>query len=108
MNRLYCILLLLLTGATLPGQDITVSVRIPGIVAVGEQFMITWVVNHVEDKFEPPQFTDFFHKLMGPQTSFSSSTQIINGKVSSETGIIFRHRRQQGKENSLLSRQIHR
>lgn len=83
MNRLFNIILLIAAGTGLFAQDISISVEAPKVVAVGEQFMVTWVVNSRGGDFQPPQFDDFY-KLMGPQTSFSSSTQIINGKVSSE------------------------
>jgi hypothetical protein len=65
------------------GQDITVTVEAPGVVAVGEQFRVVWTVNSRGGNFNAPSFDDFY-LLSGPQTSFSSSTSIINGKVTSE------------------------
>lgn len=83
MNRVFSLVLICMTGLNLVAQDIKLSVEAPAVVAVGEQFMVTWVVNSRGGQFEAPPFSDFY-KLMGPQTSFSSSTQIINGKVTSE------------------------
>ncbi len=63
-------------------QDITVRAEAPSVVSVGEQFRVTWTVNSRGGEFIPPEFIDFY-KLMGPQTSYSQSTQIINGKRTS-------------------------
>jgi hypothetical protein len=43
-----------------------------------------WTVNSGGGEFAAPSFGNFY-KLMGPQTSYSSSTQVINGKVSRQT-----------------------
>jgi len=45
---------------------------------------VSWTVNTRGGQFSAPSFEGFY-KLMGPQTSYSSSTQIINGKVSQKT-----------------------
>lgn len=66
------------------GQDISVVADYPEVVRVGEQFTISWTINSGGGEFAPPSF-DGFYKLMGPQTSYSSSTQIINGKMTRET-----------------------
>lgn len=73
-----------LRSMTLPGQEVSVTVDYPEVVRTGEQFTITWTINSGEGQFIAPSF-DGFYKLMGPQTSFSSSTQIINGKITRET-----------------------
>jgi hypothetical protein len=65
-------------------QDISIKVNYPKVVNDGEQFAISWTVNSREGNFSEPPFTGF-HKLVGPQTSYSSSTQIINGKFSQQT-----------------------
>jgi hypothetical protein len=65
-------------------QDILVKVDYPTVVAVGEQLRITWTVNATGGEFIAPSF-DGFYKLSGPNTSYSSSTQIINGRRTSET-----------------------
>lgn len=75
------ILFALLPGIT--GQEISVSVEAPAVVAVGEQFRVVWTANSRGGNFTAPDFNDFY-LLSGPQTSFSSSTSIINGSVTSE------------------------
>jgi hypothetical protein len=65
-------------------QDITVEAEYPSAVEVGQQFSISWTVNSGGGQFTAPSFAGFY-KLMGPQTSYSSSTQIINGKMSHQT-----------------------
>jgi hypothetical protein len=76
-------LLLLLSFAVL-GQDVLLNAEYPSVVTAGQQFNITFTVNSGGGEFSAPLFTGFY-KLMGPQTSYSSSTQIINGKMSQET-----------------------
>jgi hypothetical protein len=65
------------------GQDVVLNVEYPSVVNTGQQFNVTWTVNAGGGEFSPPSFSGFY-KLMGPQTSYSSSTQIINGKMSSQ------------------------
>ncbi len=65
-------------------QDITIKVDYPTVALVGEQLRIVWTVNTGGGDFEAPSFEGFY-KLSGPNTSYSSSTQIINGKITSET-----------------------
>jgi hypothetical protein len=84
MGKWYKYILILLLPVKLSAQDLTVKEEFPRVVAVGEQFTVMWTVNSGGGEFTAPQF-DGFYKLMGPQTSYSSSTQIINGKMSQET-----------------------
>jgi hypothetical protein len=65
-------------------QDISVEAEYPSVVKAGQQFSIIWTVNTNGGEFSAPSFNGFY-KLMGPQTSFSSSTQMINGRVSQKT-----------------------
>ncbi|TFG43455.1 MAG: protein BatD [Bacteroidia bacterium] len=66
------------------GQEISVVADYPGVVQAGEQFMVSWTINSGGGDFSEPSFSGFY-KLMGPQTSYSSSTQFNNGKVTRET-----------------------
>jgi hypothetical protein len=84
MEKWYKYILILLLPVKLSGQDLTVKEEYPRVVAMGEQFTVMWTVNSEGGEFTAPQF-DGFYKLMGPQTSYSSNTQIINGKMSKET-----------------------
>ncbi|MCA1755883.1 MAG: BatD family protein [Bacteroidales bacterium] len=83
MKILVSLLLLFILPVLTIAQDITVTVEAPGVVAVGEQFRVVWTVSSRGGSFTAPGFDDFY-LLSGPQTSFSSSTSIINGKVTSE------------------------
>ena len=69
---------------TLAGQDIFVKAEYPRVVTAGEQFTIMWTINSGGGEFSGPSFEGFY-KLLGPQTSYSSNTQIINGKISQQT-----------------------
>ena len=76
--------LIFLLSLTAYAQDVTVTAEYPSYVNEGEQFSISWTVNAGGGEFSAPLFKGF-SKLMGPQTSYSSSTQIINGKMSQQT-----------------------
>jgi hypothetical protein len=76
--------IILLVSFSLNGQDISIDANYPEVVTVGEQFRISWTVNADGGEFLAPPF-DGFYKLMGPQTSYSSNTQIINGRISHQT-----------------------
>ncbi len=65
-------------------QDISVQVEYPSVVQNGQQFTVSYSVNSGGGDFAVPKFEGFY-KLMGPSTSYSSSSQFINGKWSSQT-----------------------
>ncbi len=83
------------------GQEISVVEEYPAVVQAGEQFSVSWTINSGEGEFSEPPFTGFY-KLMGPQTSFSSSTQIINGKISRETSYTYVYYMQALKEGRFV------
>jgi hypothetical protein len=76
--------LLLFITISGPSQDVSVQAEYPSAVEEGQQFNVSWTVNAGGGEFSAPSFEGFY-KLMGPQTSYSSSTQIINGKMSNQT-----------------------
>jgi hypothetical protein len=84
MKKLLIYHLTLLLTISAGAQDITIKTENPSLVNAGEQFSVSWTVNTGGGEFATPPFTGFI-KLMGPQTSYSSSTQIINGKMSQQT-----------------------
>ncbi|NSW94051.1 MAG: protein BatD [Bacteroidales bacterium] len=90
-----------LNSLTAKGQEISVEVEYPEVVRAGEQFTISWTINSGEGQFTAPSF-DGFYKLMGPQTSFSSSTQIINGKITRETKYTYVYYLQAVKEGKYV------
>ena len=83
------------------GQDISVTADYPEVVRVGQQFSISWTVNTGGGEFLAPSFEGFY-KLMGPQTSYSSSTQIINGKMTRETSYSYVYYLQAVKEGKFV------
>jgi len=61
-------------------QDVEFTATAPNVVAVGEQFRLTYMLNARPQEFRPPSFEGFYI-LAGPSTSSSSSVQIINGQM---------------------------
>jgi hypothetical protein len=84
MNKSYLYIFALFLTRSLAGQDIFVKAEYPRVVTAGEQFTIMYTINSGGGEFFGPAFNGFY-KLMGPQTSYSSSTQIINGRISQST-----------------------
>jgi hypothetical protein len=87
------ILLLLFWMATLCGLHaegtVTFTAAAPDVVVSGDQFRLTYTVNtqKVRD-FRAPNIKGF-EVLMGPSRSQQSSTQIINGNMTSTSSITF-------------------
>lgn len=93
--------MILLFPAIVAAQDISVNVDYPSVVRIGQQFTVSWTVNSGGGEFSAPYFGSFY-KLMGPQTSYSSSTQIINGKISRETSYSYVYYLQATKEGNFV------
>jgi hypothetical protein len=81
MKKILLYLVILLAAMPVAAQEVSVEVEYPAVVTEGQQFNISWTVNSGGGEFSSPPFTGFT-KLLGPQTSTSSMTQIINGKMS--------------------------
>ena len=69
--------------------NVTFTASAPDVVVSGDQFRLTYTVNtqKVRD-FRAPSIKGF-DVLMGPSRSQQSSTQIINGNVTSTSSITF-------------------
>lgn len=97
------IFLLLLVIAALPMQaknGATLTADAPEVVVSGDQFRLTFTVNTQKVKdFLAPSIKGF-DVLMGPTRSQQSSTQIINGKVSSSSSITYTYILMAGKEGT--------
>lgn len=97
------IFFLLLVIAVLPMQakdDVTLTAEAPDVVVSGDQFRLTFTVNTQKVKdFLAPSISGF-DVLMGPSRSQQSSTQIINGKVSSSSSITYTYILMAGKEGT--------
>lgn len=76
------ILLTLLISFSLQAQKVNFIAKAPKAVEMGEVFQITYEVNANGKNFIGPNFTNF-EILGGPYVSSSSSTQIINGSMTS-------------------------
>ena len=86
MKKNLLFLVLVLTSFVIHAQtSFTASVN-KNKVGVNEQFSLTFTVNDSGDKFQAPVLSDFT-VLSGPSTS--SSTTIINGKVSKENSYTY-------------------
>ena len=83
ISRIFAIMVVsLLAALQLPAQN-TIKVEAPNVVAVGEQFNVTFII---EGENSPSDFSwsqgDDFQLVWGPQRGTSTSIQIINGKRS--------------------------
>ncbi len=83
------------------GQDVVLKVEYPSAVNAGQQFTVMYTVNAGGGEFSAPSFNGFY-KLMGPQTSYSSSTQIINGRMSTQTSYSYIYYLQALKEGKFV------
>ena len=99
-NLLTAIFVMLL-HLTAEGQDISVTADYPEVVQAGEQFMVSWTINSGGGEFSEPSFAGFY-KLMGPQTSYSSSTQMIGSKITRETTYTYVYYLQALKEGKFV------
>lgn len=90
MRRFIFLLFLLVSMAQVwADKNVTFKAEAPDVVVSGDQFRLTFTVNTQKVKdFRMPSISGF-EVLMGPSRSQQSSTQIINGKVSSSSSITY-------------------
>ncbi len=86
--------------ATWADEKITFTAAAPEVVVSGDQFRLTFTVStqKVRD-FRAPNIKDF-EVLMGPNQSRQSSTQMINGNVTTSSTITFTYILMAGKEGT--------
>ena len=72
--------ILLNLSGSLYGQNVSLTASAPKVVSVGERFRLVYTVNAQGSDFTPGKM-DGFGVLSGPNTSTSSSVQIINGQM---------------------------
>jgi hypothetical protein len=101
MKKVLLYQLILFLSLLVKGQDVSIKVEYPAVVTAGQQFNLMWTVNSGGGEFSAPVFTGFY-KLMGPQTSYSSSTQIINGKMSTSVSYTYIYYLQAVKEGKYV------
>ena len=93
--------LIFLLSYPVSAQDVSIKAEYPAVVNTGDQFSVMWTVNSGGGEFSAPSFNGFY-KIMGPQTSYSSSTQIINGKMSNTTSYSYVYYLQAVKEGKFV------
>lgn len=101
MKKTVLVILQLLFICRLSGQDVNLVVEAPNVVALGEQFTVSWTANKRGGEFIAPDLDDFTI-LSGPRTSFSQSTQIVNGKVTSSVSNTYTYYLQATKEGEFI------
>jgi hypothetical protein len=83
------IFLFTIYALSLSAQDVSVEARCPSTVNAGQQFSVTWTVStSTGGEFTPPSLNPF-NVLAGPMSSYSSSTQIINGRRTQSTSYAY-------------------
>ena len=93
---LFFILISTVIGAWADG--ITFTANAPEVVVSGDQFRLSYTINSQKVRdFRAPSIQGF-EVLMGPSRSTQSSTQIINGNVTSTSTITFTYILMAGKE----------
>ena len=95
---LFFILISTVIGAWADG--ITFTANAPEVVVSGDQFRLSYTINSQKVRdFRAPSIQGF-EVLMGPSRSTQSSTQIINGNVTSTSTITFTYILMAGKEGT--------
>lgn len=91
MRKLIFLLFILVVGAShVHADEVTFTASAPDVVAVNDQFRLTYTVNtHNVKDFRGPGSIEGFDNLMGPNRAQSSSTQYINGKMTSSQSITY-------------------
>lgn len=80
MKRIFTIAVFITLAIAGLAQEVEFIATAPHVVAQGEQFRLVYMLNSRPKQFNAPSFEGFY-VLSGPNTSSSSSVQIINGKM---------------------------
>ncbi len=101
MRKIVFLLFILVGITNIYADEVTFRANAPSTVVVGDQFRLTYVVNtHDVKDFRASSSISGFDVLMGPSRSSQSSTNIINGKVSSSSSITYTYIVKANKEGS--------
>jgi hypothetical protein len=101
MKKILLYLSVFVMSLPMAAQEVSVDVECPAVVTAGQQFSVAWTVNSGGGEFSTPPFTGFT-KLVGPQTSTSSMTQIINGKMSQKVSYTYVYFLQAGRSGKFV------
>lgn len=100
MRKLIFLFTLLIIGLNVYADEVSFTASAPDAVVSGEQFRLTYTINTQNVReFRAPAMKGF-DVLMGPTRSSQSSTQIINGKMSSSSSITFTYILMAGQEGT--------
>ena len=90
MKKIVSLLMLWIVSiGVIYADNVEFTANAPDVVVSGEQFRLTFTVNTTNVKdFRAPSIADF-EVLMGPSRSQQTSTQIINGNVSSSSSLTY-------------------
>lgn len=81
--------LLLIQSSASFGQEVVFKASAPNAVVKGEQFRLTYSLNKEGKDIRLPSDLDGFEIRFGPSVSSSYSTQIINGKSTSQSSFSY-------------------
>lgn len=95
----YLFLIVCLFTSSLLHAQVTCTASAPSQVAVNQAFYLSYALNGKADKMGNLNLNSF-SVLGGPSQSFSSSTSIVNGKVSSSTSYTYTYTLQATKEGT--------
>lgn len=91
MRKLFFLLATLIIASNIFAKnDISFTASAPDVVVVGDQFRLAYTINTEKIKdFRAPTSFSGFDVLMGPSRAQQSSTQIINGTMTSSNSVSF-------------------
>ena len=99
MRKLIFLFVLLAAFGAVKAADVSFKASAPQAVIMGENFRLSYTVNAEAKDLRIPELPDF-DVLIGPSTSTSYSTQVINGSMTSETTLTFTYVLQAKKEGT--------
>ncbi|HZK09179.1 MAG TPA: BatD family protein [Bacteroidales bacterium] len=79
---------LMLGAGSVRADEVKFTATAKPVVTAGERFQLNYKINAEGANFRGPNITDF-QMLSGPNTSTSSSVQIVNGQVSRKSEYVF-------------------
>jgi len=100
MRKIILFFILISTVIGAWADEITFTANAPEVVVSGDQFRLSYTINSQKVRdFRAPSIQGF-EVLMGPSRSTQSSTQFINGNVTSTSTITFTYILMAGKEGT--------
>ncbi len=97
MKKILSFLGLLIGVNIASAQEVVLEAYAPSLVAVGEQFRLSYSINKQPTTITPPDIKNF-EILAGPSSSHSTSVQVINGRVSQSETIAYTYILEANKE----------